>query len=646
MRTIALLFLPGALTIASAQAIPPDSLREYASPAVVVTATRSTILAADAPTALDVLTRTDITRSTGTTVGDVLRTAPGAFLKDYGPDAQLKTISLRGLSSEHVLVLLDGVRINDAQNGLVDFSLLPTDNIERIEIVRGGNSALYGEDAVGGVVNLVSRLPDPGLHARAEAAAGSYGYERYRAAVEVGTGTSGLIAGFMRDLGADNYPFFLHTPGMADTSLRRRNADFSRTLGYADVSALLGGRSDLRISIQRSAVDRGAPGTVMLPMDFSKARQGDHVTRIGGTLRNRSGDWLQLQLGFGYQAGTQTYIDPAWGMDSRADNTMTSINPQAIVSIASTDRLVVGGEYSVSTLTSGDFDGTIRRREGSVYLSNEYTWDRGGTILDKVLLYQSLRYDALTDVGSSMDRSAWSPKVGVNVRLIPQGDVRIRASYGSDFRAPTFNDLYYRGFSNPHLQPERSISFDAGVRSTVEAGGVHTIDVTWFSVSMKDRILFDLTQFIPVNIGRVESQGIEAQYEWRMMDDVLAIGGSFTATEALKTDRISPGDSTYRKQLPYVPTSNGTVHADVALGPFRAGISELLIGRRYSRPDNSAWLSPYALTDLSLSASIPAGALRVQVRVDVSNVFDRSYEVFNGYPMPGRTARLSLALQY
>jgi vitamin B12 transporter len=89
-------------------------------------------------------------------VVDVLRSSEGIFLKDYGPTASLKTISLRGMAAEHILVLYDGTRLNNFQNGLVDFSLLPMNNIDRIEIVRGGNSALYGADAIGGIINIIS----------------------------------------------------------------------------------------------------------------------------------------------------------------------------------------------------------------------------------------------------------------------------------------------------------------------------------------------------------------------------------------------------------------------------------------------------------------------------------------------------------
>ena len=143
----------------SAIAAENDTTKTYHANEVVVTATRSSILQNDSPSPVDILTLQEIQRTNGSSVVDVLRSSEGFFLKDYGPTASLKTVSFRGMAAEHILVLYDGTRLNNFQNGQVDFSLLPMSNIDHIEVVRGGNSSLYGADAVGGIINIISSRP-------------------------------------------------------------------------------------------------------------------------------------------------------------------------------------------------------------------------------------------------------------------------------------------------------------------------------------------------------------------------------------------------------------------------------------------------------------------------------------------------------
>lgn len=645
MRTAFILLIGWALPLARAESPADDSTRVYQAADVVVTATRSRILAADSPTPLQVLTAADFFRANGGSVADVLQSASGVFLKDYGSEAQLKTISLRGLGSEHVLVLLNGTRINSVQNGLVDFSLLPLENIERIELVRGGSSALYGVDALGGVINLVTRNPSPGLHVRADAGRGSYGYERYAADLQAGFSGGGIGVGFVRDLGLDEYPFRLHQAGLPDTTVNRSDADFSRTTAYVNARGTLDDRTDVRLSFERSLAERGTPGPVKSASDRSNARQSDRDTRVTTAVTNRMGNWLQLQLSGGYQTGRQTYVDPAWMIDSHYESRSSSINPQAEILVASFDRLVLGGEYVEATLDGNDFDGTIKRRQSAVYVSNEYSWERAGEILDRILFYQTARYDRISDAGGPL-HSDVSPKIGVNVRLLKEYDLRIRASYGKNFRAPSFNDLYYRGFSNPNLMPERSTSLDVGLLTTVERWGIHSAEATFFQADVTDRILFDPVRYVPVNIGKVESRGIEARYEWRPFSGAATLSASVTLTDAVKKNRVSAGDSTFGKQLPYIPMSGGTLAATVQVGRVSLHVTQILTGMRYTLEDNSRSLPGYALTNANANVSFRLAELTMRARVEISNVFGRDYRVFEDYPMPGRTWRFSVGVDY
>ena len=158
--------------LAWGQDIQSDSAKTYQAAEVVVTATRSSISEKDTPSPTEVLGTSEIHSANGVTVADALQMYTGVLLREYGAGASLATVSLRGSASEHVLVLIDGNRFTGFQNGLVDFSLLPLDNVSRIEVLHGGASALYGADAVGGVINVLTRPVGSDLHVSVKGSVG------------------------------------------------------------------------------------------------------------------------------------------------------------------------------------------------------------------------------------------------------------------------------------------------------------------------------------------------------------------------------------------------------------------------------------------------------------------------------------------
>jgi outer membrane cobalamin receptor len=626
-------------TVMLAQEKEDDSTKIYVGKEVVVTATRTRIPIADSPSPVSVITRTTIESMNGQTVADVLRSSGGLFLKDYGSSGALKTLAIRGTSSEQSLVLVNGIRFSSMQNGLADLGLLTLIDVDRIEVVRGGSSAFYGADALGGVVNIILRQPTAPLSVGLEAASGSFDYQSFRIQAEGRVESAGILGGFGQERGKDNFPFTLRSSFAGVQSAERQNSDFSKRYAFIHGHALVGAVSSVNLSVQHSRAERGVPGPISFPSDA--ARQNDEDVNATASYRTVLAEGSEFSLRSGFHYNLQTFDDPNpfFPISSVYKNTSLHVNPQYEARVWPVYRFIVGAEFGQGNLHGNDFDSPITRVQKSLYWSNELAFDIANDTFDRVNLYASFRYDDISDVDH-----AWTPKLGFNIRLWKRGEFRLRGSYGKSFRAPTFNDMYYRGFSNPLLKPERSTSYDAGVTSTVHAGGVHSFELTHFSMDTENRIIFDPAVFLPVNIGRAMVSGFEFRYTGNWLDDDITTEFNYTLNDARKKNKSSDSDSTFDKRLPYIPGSVANVILNIRLNPFTFNASYNFVGERFTTEDNSKTLPRYDVVNANVVVRLSESTPAVALKIEVNNAFNREYEIFQDYPMPGRFYRLNLSV--
>lgn len=625
------------LVVAVGTVAAQDTLRVYRLPEVVVSATRSVIDVLDSPSPVDIL-EADGASVLSSSAADLIGRSGSVFLRDLGGMGALKTVYFRGTAPQHLLVMVNGVRQNSHQNGLMDFSLLPLNDVQRIEIVRGGSSALYGADALGGVVNILTRTPGAGLRLRANAAAGSYGYRNWKVEGEGRPGGVGLLAGVAYEEGRDEFPF----RSITGSSEKRTNADFRKRNAFLHGDTEMGYETSLRVNAQAVRAERGVPGSLTFPSP--KARQADDDVILGLEVRNASLRNKQFVLRTSYHYSFQTYRDPDpfFPVDDAYRNGYVLVNPEISSVLGEHTRILGGLEWNEGTLTGSNFEGAIRRVQRSVYVSGETRLVSERSFADLISLYGMLRYDDISDVGNAL-----MPKIGLNVRLLQEGEVRLRASYGRSFRSPSFNDLHFVGYNNPDLKPEYSTSMDAGMVSSVRAGGaVHSASVTWFAIDTRDRILFDLTTFKPVNIGRTNSTGIEAAYAISLWDGGLEGEVNYAVTDAVKRNESYPGDPGVDKQLVFIPRHSANVVLNGRWGIWQVRVSHGTVGRRYTTDDQSQYLPEFHVTDIMLSARVETGFATLRISGEVRNILDRSYEVFADYPMPGRSFRLGAGIEY
>jgi outer membrane receptor for ferrienterochelin and colicins len=637
--------VPTALSYGMPFSAVEDSTRIYNAQEMVVTATRTAINPIDASSSVQVISSEVLQRINGNTVADLLRTMNGIYLKEYGAMGATKTLSLRGMSAENILILVDGNSINDPQNGIVDVNLLPLDAVDRVEILYGGASALYGSDASGGVINIITRRAKEGMHAQVFREVGSYGEQRTAAEVQGRFAGVGIIAGATKEFGYDDYPFTVNRQNSTDTVMNRHNSDYERQQIYGSADMQVLDDIKLNASVQYVKFDRGVPGS--LTYITETARQNDEVFRATFGSVWQTTDNLSLNLSGNYTHSNEQYYEPSLygATDLWYHENYYSINSHLAWSPIVEDQVVFGVDYQGGLLKADGlsygfpFLMSPTRFQKSAYLSNAYTWQHDAEWFDKVVLYQSVRADYYTDKFGN----ALSPKFGVNVRVYQPYDIHLRGSWGKNYRVPTFNDLYYPNYSNPNLNPEHSINIDAGVISNLEQSGKQTLQVTYFDAFTEDKITYG-TDYLPYNIGKAENKGVEVRYDYHSSDNKFDAYFGVSFIDAINT--TSDTEAVYHKQLPYIPKSQGTFGISFLTDIGRINVQHSIIGERYEDANNSYLFPAYSLTDVNIVKQIAYSGFQLSVRCAVNNVFNANYQVMENYPMPGRTFRFSLGMDY
>lgn len=638
--------------------------RSYALEEFLVTSARIPSTALRSPVPVTLIQRIDIERSGAASLGDILAAGPGVFIKDYGTSSGIKTISQRGLGTEHTLVLLNGMPVNSVQNGSLDFGTIPAEEIERVELIRGGQSASFGANAVAGVVNVVTRAMK-GENASARFGVGSFGEREMSASV--GSGEEDVrwrvSGGIQREEG--DFPFIFNN-GPAVYHLTRSNAEYNaiRLSGHLDLA--LTDVLRLQTTALYLASNRGVPGVITSPFSSSRASQRDQqgIVQLGVQQTLSAHSWWELRLQSLY--AYQHYADPdivvgGVPIDNSFRNAEQRMELQYHTDLGGLTRYTIGGDVVHAAAEGNTASGSPHRLQGGLFLVGEHCVPIGPDSTVLLTIHPALRYD---QVDKSQD--AFSPQIGLQLLLFridtsrPLNHMlRIHGTVGRNFRTPTFNELYYSGgggMGNPHLRPERSTTFDLGAGLSLAGLGAHELDLTWFGVDMHDRIVWTTSgtaTTTPKNLRNVMATGLELTYSWIWSGAGTALSFAYSRTRSEKVTPDFPGDPNLNTQIPYVPQEllSGMLSwgEDLDVGPLRrcdVTFSASRVGFRFSTEDNTSFLPSSMLYNSDVTLGLECFGARAALRVDIRNLLDESYAIMPGYPMPSRSYKLALTLSY
>lgn len=599
--------------------------------AIVVTATRAEKPLSEIGQSISVITQDDIETRQAVAVVDLLRNVPGVTFTRNGGIGSTTNINIRGAESDHTVALIDGVKLNDpsAPGGGFSFADLLTGNIARIEVVRGSQSVLWGSQAIGGVVNMITRDPTEELAVNAHA---EYGY---RDTVQTVGNLSGKFGPVAASVGAG----YFRTDGISTLNEDRGGTEKD---GYRNFSA--NGKVVVTLTDAISLDLRGWYSdarndfdAVFIPADsseYGKTKEfvgysGLNLALFDGRLRNR--------FAFAYTNVKRDNFDPEGFLfqtfDAKGEN--ERFEYQGILDLSEGVDATFGAETETSRFATSSYGGPVSRARAqidSVYGQLSVTPITGFTATG------GLRYDDHNTFGGETTFAAnavYSPNDGATT---------IRASYGEGFKAPSLFQLMSE-YGNDGLQPETSKSWDAGITQRL-LGGAIEVGATWFHRDTNNLIDFvscpvqtGICENRPFgtydNVRRARAEGVELSMVLKPVEP-LDLSANYTW---LDTENRDTGLDLARRPRQSV---NASIDYRWPFG-LQTGATITHVDSSFDNASNSRKLEGYVLVDVR--ASLPVTE-KIELYGRIENLFDERYETIFRYGQPGRAAYAGVRLSY
>jgi vitamin B12 transporter len=617
LAPLALLLAPLGAASGAAQAADAEALQP-----LVISATRLPTPEQEVASSVSVITAEDIETRQLRTFAAVLRQVPGLNVVQTGGPGGVTSVFIRGTNSNHTKVLIDGIDVSDPSNptGAFDFGHLLTQDIERVEVLRGPQSGLYGSDAIGGVINIITRAGNGPLHGAAGLEGGSF--DTFNQAGSL----AGAQDGFHYAANVEHY----HAGSVPVTPLDLlAGTDVPRNNDYNDnltLSTKLGcditPNFDLGLVGRYTDIHLHTTGEDYLPPDFNGTPAAEQTTAATDEYFSRFtahaltfGGLLDQTLGLAYSHTRTSTVEPG---NTAALNSgdRRKADWQGNFHLAPTETLVVGAEYE-----RDEIDQPIA---ANVHIASGYG-ELQSQLGEHWFSALNVRYDDNSRFGSKTTwrfAPAW---------VIQESDTKLKASVGTGFKAPTLSELYqsfpaFDFLANPDLKPETSTGYDVGIEQGL-ADGVVRFGVTWYHNHITDLITTAANGMTWDNVGEATTEGVESFIAWQPAK-VLTLRIDYTYTEA--TDDIA------NQELLRRPKNKGTFDATWQATPaWQLNVNALVVGTwvDVSRDGLRSGIDApgYATVNVATRYDLTA---QVTVFGRIENLLDRHYENPVGFLQP------------
>ena len=629
-RNSLLAFAIAASTVTAAAAEIADS---SAISEIVVTATRTEQPINRVGQSVTVLAAEALARQQRNTVSDALRSVPGLSVTRNGGAGQTTSVFIRGADSEQTVVLIDGVKLNDpaSPGGAFDFSNLLTSNIERIEVVRGSQSVLWGSQAIGGVVNIITRQAND----EPLAISGDAEYGANKSSRLVGNAVANFLTPMVAiaaDIGAN----YAHTDGVSAFNKQRGGNERDSYRNYGGHAKFKLRFSDaVSLDLRSRYADGKSDYDGFAPPDFNF---GD--TREYGRTREFAGyaglnvnlldDRLHNRLGYSQTSINRDNFDPdgffKHSFDAKGTN--ERFEYQGVFEISEQWQTMFGAETEKARSRTEGFGGPVTRTDSridSVYAQLMVT------PVPELTATVGVRHD-------DHDRFGGATTLAGNAVYTPNdGLTTLRASYGEGFKAPSLFQLF-SDFGNNEITPETSDAWDVGISQRI-VGVAMEVGVTWFQRNTQDQIDFvscfedSSTKCIDRpfgtydNIRKSSARGAELTLAWQPLD-ALSVAANYSWLEAENDDT---GNVLARRPE---HTFNASLDYRWPFG-LSTGLTVTRVGASFDNAANTRRLDRYTLVDLL--ASMPVSE-QFEVFGRIENLLDDHYETVFEYGTPRRGA--------
>ncbi|MEP6960170.1 MAG: TonB-dependent receptor [Nitrospirota bacterium] len=653
----ALLSFPVMWSVTAFGEEPTDTEPVLETREVVISATKTPVPVTHLTSAVEVITGEELERKKIKTVIDGLRLAQGVFATSSGGPGTEATVKMRGAFARHTLVLIDGVIVNSPTTGAYDFANLTAENIDRIEVLRGAQSMLYGSDAVGGVINIYTKKGAGAPTASTFMEYGSFASLREGAQASGAKGPFDFSASVSR---WDTSSF---------SAINYRRGAFERDgfhnwqgSGKLGVSLPNDGRLEFNVRWYNSDVNFDGFADSGAPADVFGARQSTRNLILSGTYDQPITSWWSQKLTLaqanersqsvsgnaGYNLNTRQFI-PA-NPNSCFPNFDTCFTPFSSDLETLNRRLEWQHNFQLGKpllLTAGyqfreeqgDASGFFGASQPNKLISSNAGFAQAQLNLwDRLFMTGGVRQDCYNVFG---DATTYRVTGGY---LLKETGTKFRGSYATGFKAPTMNDLFFQGFGNPNLKPEKSQSMDVGIDQSFFDGRIQ-FNAGYFWNRFRDLIQFASSftplcpassfGFCPINVAEAKSQGWELGFKATIMEGLQVRGQyTYTMTRAFDTPTNPLGGD---KRLPRWPLDQATLGLTYQpIDPLRINVDYRFVGARNNNLSNTPTqqLGSFNVVNASTTYDVTKN-WQVYGRVD--NLFNAHYEEILFFGTPGRS---------
>lgn len=592
---------------------------------VVVTATRDAQEIRKIPANVTVITKEEIDQSNSKTVVDLLRNEADVVVRDFYGNGKAASVDIRGFGETgtlNTLVLIDGRRVNEIDLSGVDWSQISLDQVERIEIVRGSGTVLYGDNAIGGVINIITKKPEKPLSIQAEGVGGSYGYYKGGASVGGKWGPlSAIFSASYQDTDGYRDNGFLRAKDVGSKLLYDLNENISFNLSggfHHDDTGLPGGLPRAIFQVDRQAT--------VAPDD--KAKTDDGYAALGTKIR--LWDLGRFEMNLSYRNRQVTDLFRSFFFEDKRNLSTWGVTPRYILERplwAFPNKLTLGLDYydSNSTVFSeSTFFGSnkleVTKKSTGLYLLDEFSL-LSNMILSLGYRHEWVTFDLFQEVPWARDKTkedepAWN--IGLDYLFSKKSSAFL--SVKRSFRFPVSDELiqFFPVFQvNPTMKPQTGYHYEAGVRHAftdqIEAS------LTLFWIDMTDEIFFNPATFANENFPKTRRQGIEAGARVKPFQWLFLWGNYAYIKPTLQHEPYSGSD------IPGVPRHKGSVGADLLLGKgFLFNTRANFSGPRFLISD---WANRFEKLDgyYSLDARLSYSWKGLKAFVGVNNLTNQKY---------------------
>lgn len=597
------------LCLAATAVYAADSEPTESSQTIVVTASRTPQSLTNTLASTTVITRQQIQAQQAQSVQELLSGVAGIEITNNGGAGKVSSLFLRGTESDHLVFLINGVKVGSATLGSTSFQLIPVEEIERIEIVRGPMSSLYGSEAIGGVVQIFTRDATGPITPTISASVGSNATQKVSAGVSGRHDNSWFSVGISHEqsdgfdaCAAESATGFGCITDEPDND-GYRNESVSLRAGHAfDEIATIefnGLRSEGDVHF-----DGGFSPFYFVPNESDFVQQS-----LGLTLGYTPNELWKSTLTVGESRDESDNRQSVDGSTSFFDTRRHSVNWQNDLFINAQQIVTVGLDYQNDEIASNTAYPVTERDNIAAFAQVQAN-------VGAQDLQVALRHDDNEQFGGhTTGNIAWG--------FMTANKLRYTASLGTAFKAPTFNELYFPFFGNPDLDPEQSKSFELGVRQS--RTNSHW-SAALFATKIDDLIAYDPDISLPNNVSEARIVGLETAARRQMGDWQLA--GNLTLQKPENRD----GGANHGNQLVRRAEQSLRIDADRTLGELRYGLTFRAVGERFDNLSNTRKLAGYGTVDLRISYDVTRDW---QVHASATNVLDKEYETASGYNTGG-----------